>query len=80
MPSYLVSGSAVATAVAGDVSGIHDAVAGEDAVAVESATRDDSGDLQFTLRVEAPDPSVAVETARRIADRLSPGSSVTLVE
>jgi hypothetical protein len=80
MPTFLVSGSAVPTSVTGDVTGIDDAVAGEEGVTVESATRVDDGDVQFTLQVTAADADAALEIGRRIGDRLSPGSSVTLVE
>ena len=80
MPSFLVSGSAVPTSVTGDVTGIDDAVAGEEGVTVQTATRSDDGDVQFTLRVTASDAATAPEVGRRIGDRLSPGSSVTLVE
>ena len=80
MPDFLVSGSAVPTTVTGEAPGIDDAVAGEEGVAVESAPRDDDGAVQFTLRVTAADPDQALETGRRVGDRLSPGSSVTLVE
>ncbi len=80
MPTFLVSGSAVPTSVTGDVTGIDDAVAGEEGVTVESATRVDDGDVQFTLQVTAPDADAALAIGRRIGDRLSPGSSVTLVE
>jgi hypothetical protein len=80
MASYLFSGSAVATAAMDHVTGVDQAVAGEDGVVVESATRDEGGDLQFVLRVEADDADAAQERASRVADRLSPGSSVTRVE
>ncbi|WNB86503.1 hypothetical protein [Cellulomonas sp. ATA003] len=81
MPSFLVSGTAVPTSVTGDVSGIDDAVAGEEGVTVETATRGvDDGEVQFTLRITAPDADGALQIGRRIGDRLSPGSSVTLVE
>jgi hypothetical protein len=80
MPDFLVSGSAVPTSVTGDVTGVDDAVGGESGVTVESATRTDDGDVQFTLRITAPDAATALATGRRIGDRLSPGSNVTLVE
>jgi hypothetical protein len=78
MPSFLVTGSAVPTSVTGDVAGIDDAVAGEEGVVVETATRAEDGDVQFTLRITAPDAEAALATGRRIGDRLSPGSNVTL--
>jgi hypothetical protein len=80
MASFLFSGSAVATAAMDDVGDLDQAVAGEDGVVVESATRDPGGDLQFVLRVEADDADAARDHASRVADRLSPGSSVTRVE
>ncbi len=80
MPDFLISGSAVPTSVTGDVTGIDNAVGGEAGITVESATRTDAGDVQFTLRISAPDQATALETGRRIGDRLSPGSNVTLVE
>lgn len=79
MATYLVSGSAVPTSVTGDPSSVEDAAAGEDAVTVESAYRVGE-DVQFTLRVEADDEDAALRIARRVGDRVSPGSNVTVVE
>ena len=79
MPRFRVSGSAVPTSVTGDVDPLDDALAGEDGVTVEAATRTGDRDLEFTLEVEAPDEATAVATAQRIADRLSPGSAVTVL-
>lgn len=79
MASYLVSGSAVPHAMTGDPSSVEDAVAGEDDVTVESAFRVGE-DVQFTLRVDADDEDAALEVARRVADRVSPGSNVALVD
>lgn len=79
MPTYRISGSAVPTAVAGDVTGLEEALAGEPGVEVEQATRLDEGEVQFTLQVDAPDEATAVERAQRVADRFSPGSGVTVL-
>lgn len=79
MTTYLVSGSAVPHAMTGEPSSVEDAAAGEDAVTVESAFRVGE-DVQFRLRVEADDEEAALEVARRVADRVSPGSNVSVVE
>lgn len=77
MPTFRFTGTAVPTAVTGDVTAVEDAVAGEPGVEVESATRLDEGELQFVLQVDASDEATALATATRVADRLSPGSGVT---
>ncbi len=79
MTTFRVSGTALPTAEAGEVGAIEDAVAGEDAVRVEEATRQDDGAVQFTLEVEAADAQTATEIGGRVADRLSPGSTVTVL-
>lgn len=80
MPTFRVSGTALPTAEAGDVASLDDALAGEEGVQVEEATRQDDGGVQFTLTVEAADASVAAEVGRRVGDRLSPGSTVTVLD
>ncbi len=79
MTTFRVSGTALPTAEAGPVGPIEDAVAGEDGVRVEEATRQDDGAVQFTLVVEAADAQSATEIGGRVADRLSPGSTVTVL-
>ncbi|WP_309133378.1 hypothetical protein [Cellulomonas sp.] len=79
MPTFRVSGTALPTAEAGDVASLDDALAGEEGVAVEEATRQDDGAVQFTLVVEAADAQSATEIGGRVADRLSPGSTVTVL-
>ncbi|MFC8190512.1 hypothetical protein ACFUMH_02480 [Cellulomonas sp. NPDC057328] len=79
MPTFRVSGTALPTAEAGDVASIEDAVAGEDAVQVEEAVRQDDGSVQFTLHVDAADAAAAAEVGGRVADRMSPGSTVTVL-
>ncbi len=80
MTTFRVSGTALPTAEAGEVRPIDDALAGEDGVTVEEATRQDDGAVQFVLHVEAPDAQAAEAVGRRVGDRLSPGSTVTVLD
>lgn len=80
MSTYRVSGTAQTASWLGDVSPLDDAVAGETGVEVESAQRSADDGVEFTLRVEADDADSALAVGRRIGDRLSPGSSVTLLD
>ncbi len=79
MTTFRVSGTALPTAEAGPVGPIEDAISGENGVRVEEATRQDDGAVQFTLVVEAADAQSATEIGGRVADRLSPGSTVTVL-
>ena len=79
MSTFRVSGTALPSAITGEVSPVDDAVAAEEGVQVETATRLETGELQFTLHVEATDADGAEEVGRRVADRLSGGSSVTVL-
>jgi hypothetical protein len=79
MSTFRVSGTALPSTITGDVSPVDEAVAGEEGVEVETATRLESGELQFTLHVQAADAGEAEEIGRRVGDRLSGGSSVTVL-
>lgn len=80
MATYRLSGTAQTSNWLGDVSPLDDAVAGETGVEVENATRTADDGVEFTLRVEADDAESALAVGRRIGDRLSPGSGVTLLD
>ncbi|GIG30150.1 hypothetical protein [Cellulomonas marina] len=79
MAAYRISGTAqTAGWLEGQVSPLDAAVADESGVAVEEALRQDEG-VEFTLLVTAATEDEALATAQRVADRLSVGSSVTVL-
>ncbi len=80
MSTYRISGTAQTAPWLGDVSPLDEAVAGEEGVTVEHALRTDDGGVDFTLEVAADSREAALSTAQRVADRLSPGSSVTVLD
>lgn len=80
MTTYRISGTAQTSPWLGDVSPLDEAVADEEGVAVEHALRTDDGGVDFTLQVDADTREAALATAQRVADRLSPGSSVTALD
>ena len=79
MPVYRISGTAQTSSWLGEVSPLDQAVADEGAVEIEQGVRTDDG-VDFILRVTAADSSEAHTIAQRCADRLSPGSAVTVLE
>lgn len=55
-------------------------VAGEDTVTVEHALRADDGGVDVVLEVAAGSREAALATGHRVADRLRPGSAVTVLD